>query len=146
MMNRAHLIDQIKDNLYICNKKSKSVLVIQLFDDNGSLPQSACFEPVVVCTGFGPPGFCNRVQPVQLSTLLQPKISDRGHNVDAKGYKLQKILHVIHVSRICRLFLEAHSQLLQLNCHFEGWLQRVATYFGRCSSERHAVVLHFRCL
>lgn len=55
------------------------------------LPQSACSEPAVFCTGLGLPGFCNHVQPVQLSALLQPKIGQTGgHKVDPKGYKPQK--------------------------------------------------------
>lgn len=77
---------------------------------DSSQPQSACLEPADFCTGLGLPGFCNHVQHVQLSALPRPKIWG-GHEVDAKGYKPQKKKKVVHVSTICRLFLESDSQL-----------------------------------
>lgn len=87
-----------------------------------SSPQSACSEPAVFYTGLGLPGSCNRVQPAQLSALPQPKIGKTegkrggggggGHEVDAKGYKPQKILRVVRVSRTRGLFPEARSRRL----------------------------------
>lgn len=52
---------------------------------NGFLPQSAYSHQAVFCKVVGLPGFCNHVRSVQLSALLQPKRSDGGHEVDAKG-------------------------------------------------------------
>lgn len=66
--------------------KMKQIMII-LFS---SLPQSACSEPAVFCTGLGLPKFCNRAQCVQLSALPQPKISDGSHEVGVKGYEPQK--------------------------------------------------------
>lgn len=55
---------------------------------HSSLPQSACFEPAVFCTGRRPPECGNRVQHVQLSALPQPKFETEIHNIEVKGYKV----------------------------------------------------------
>lgn len=76
---------------------------------HSSLPQSACFEPAVFGTGRCPPECRNRVQHVQLSALPQPKFETEIHNIEVKGYKVQK---TAHVSSAFKLFLEAHSDVM----------------------------------
>lgn len=76
---------------------------------HSSLPQSACFEPAVFCTGPCPPECGNRVQHVQLSALPQPKCETEIHNIEVKGYKVQKIAHV---SSGFKPFLEEHSDVV----------------------------------
>lgn len=90
-----------------------SDVMVMIID--GCSPQSACSEPAASCTGLGLRGFCIHGQPAQLSALLRPKISDRGYEMDAKGYESTKT-EILRMSRVSKAIFRS----MQASCGMAG--------------------------